>query len=429
MMRERGSRRAAGGASGGRRCLAALVLFAAAASPALAQRVSVKGFLETTVIGFPQPSPKETAGVINEYLGRYEITVRAAPWLRLAGSLEARADSFMQTDYAWTLDWFDRKLRRSALGMRRFDATVSKGPLTLQIGKQNVRWGKTDILTPTDRFAPRDMLGVFDTDFQGVTAARLTVGLQTNILDIVWVPVFTPSRLPLLDHRWAVTPESARGVAIRDLGARYPHGSQLGARWNHVGEGYEFSVSGFSGFNTLPRLDAQINFLESGIDLTRVYPRIWMAGADAAVPLSMLTLKGEAAFFGSSDQRTDQYVQYVVQLERQSGEWFFVGGYAGEIVTTSRTSDRFAPERGLDQLVSRPRGVHDRHQPQPGIRRRHSPKRPRDMGAVRVLAGEGTARAAHRARDDHHRKRRRFHRPVPAQLESDADGEVQLLGN
>jgi hypothetical protein len=40
-------------------------------------------------------------------------------------------------------------------------------------------------------------------------------------------------------------------------------------------------------------------------------------------------------------------VLYVIQLERQSGEWVFVGGYAGEVVTTSRGSLVFAPDRGL----------------------------------------------------------------------------------
>jgi hypothetical protein len=328
-------------------CVAACLLIGPASAPALAQGISQKGFLETTVTWYPQSSPKETADLVNEYLLRYEASVKPAPWLRLTGSLDLRADTFKQTDYGWSLDWFDRGLKRSALGSRRLDVTISRGPYTLQIGKQNVRWGKTDILTPTDRFAPRDMLAVFDTDFLGVTAARFTAGLQSNTLDLVWVPVFTPSRLPLLDHRFAVMPPETRSAAIRDLGAQYPHGSQVGARWNHVGAGHEFSLSGFRGFNTLPQWDAQINFRESSVDLTRVYPRIWTAGADGAVSLSRLTLKGEVAYFGSADQRVDRYVQYVIQLERQAGEWFFVGGYAGEVVTAKRTTDRVSPDRGM----------------------------------------------------------------------------------
>ena len=41
--------------------------------------------------------------------------------------------------------------------------------MTAEFGRQIIRWGKTDILTPTDRFAPRDYLSsVVDSDFLGV---------------------------------------------------------------------------------------------------------------------------------------------------------------------------------------------------------------------------------------------------------------------
>jgi hypothetical protein len=72
-----------------------------------------------------------------------------------------------------------------------------------------------------------------------------------------------------------------------------------------------------------------------------------MYGADAAVPLRWFTVKGEAAWFTSSTPQADEYVQYVVQLERQKGEWFLVGGYAGEAVTVARNPFDFAPDRGL----------------------------------------------------------------------------------
>jgi hypothetical protein len=40
-------------------------------------------------------------------------------------------------------------------------------------------------------------------------------------------------------------------------------------------------------------------------------------------------------------------VIYVIQLERQTGEWLFIGGYAGEHVTKTGTAFRFAPDLGL----------------------------------------------------------------------------------
>jgi hypothetical protein len=40
-------------------------------------------------------------------------------------------------------------------------------------------------------------------------------------------------------------------------------------------------------------------------------------------------------------------LQYVLQLERQSGEWSLVGGYSGEYVTRRQGPAGFSPDRGL----------------------------------------------------------------------------------
>ncbi len=125
-----------------------------------------------------------------------------------------------------------------------------------------------------------------------------------------------------------------------------------------LGKGFTF------GNNNLPLIEAGAPQLPGGIPIppaaslpgnvvpiglqvpiTRVYPSMWMVGGDAAVPLSVVTLKGEAAFFGTGDSRADEYWLYVIQVERQSGEWMFIGGYSGEVVTTARVQAAFAPDR------------------------------------------------------------------------------------
>ena len=250
----------------------------------------------------------------------------------------------------WDVDWEDRGLKRPALSIRRLQVSLTQGGLVLDLGKQFIRWGKTDILNPTDRFAPRDYLEVTDTEFLGVTGARLNYERGQNTFDLVWIPHFTPSRIPLLDSRWAVLPDEAASFALIDRGSRLPNGSQLGVRWTRVTSGYEFSVCVYDGFNHLPLVDATLG--QSGaIELTRVHPAQTMAGGDLAVPLASLTLKGEAAYFRgepvAGEPSSDDYVLYVVQFERLIGEWSIVGGYAGEEVVTRRSALAFAPDRGL----------------------------------------------------------------------------------
>ncbi|HUI82233.1 MAG TPA: hypothetical protein VLY24_30130 [Bryobacteraceae bacterium] len=312
------------------------------------QAFTQRGFLETDFIGYPQTAPNDSGQAIGEALFRYEAFYKLNSAWQFAGGIDARADTHRQVDRAWEISWDDRERRRPAFGVRQLNATYSKKKLTVVLGKQFIRWGKADILNPTDRFAPQDYLTVVDSDFLGITAARATYGGQSNTVDVVWAPLFTPSRIPLLDQRWSNLPP---GIALTELRPSFPGGSQFGARWNHIGAVAEYSLSFYDGHNNLP----VFNFQEPEpltVDVERYYPQMRMYGGDAAVPLSLLTLKAEAAYFTSTTAASDEYVLYVVQLERQSGEWSFVGGYTGEALTRHGSTPFYSPERGFARAVT-----------------------------------------------------------------------------
>ena len=329
--------------------LAPCFLLLAGPLAALAQSLSQKGFLELRGTGYPQEGTTDTTRAVGEMLFRYEASVRPASWLSLAGSVDLRADSHDQTANGWKLDWDDRTTLRPRLSVRSLSANFSHGPISVDLGKQFIRWGKADVLNPTDRFAPRDFLNALNSEFLAVSGVRAAVGVQADSLDLVFVPHFTPSRIPLATQRWAPDIDVPTGVRIIDAGRTLPEDSQYGARWNHVGRGFEFSVTGYRGFNHTPAVEmlATIQIYPPIAAVAQFFPRMWMAGGDAAVPFSWATLKGEAAYFGTDDERVDRYFMYVIQIERQAGEWFFVGGYSGEAVTDRRQVLSFAPERGL----------------------------------------------------------------------------------
>jgi hypothetical protein len=315
----------------------------------LAQQFEQRGFIENSAVVYPKTAPNDRGRVVDEMLFREEASYKFAPWFTLSGAFDARTDSHRQTARDGVLDADDRSIQRPAFSIRRLSATIHRGKVTAEIGRQFIRWGKTDILNPTDRFAPKDYLSsVVDTDFLGVSAARVTYESGGNTIDLVWQPWFTPSRTPLLNQRWTVLPAEAAGVNIVDAGARYPGGSQYGARWNHIGQGYEYSLCFFDGYQNLPSFDVLLTPLTASVALTRVYPNLRLYGGDAAVPLPWLTVKGEAAYFTSSTPGAEEYALYVIQLERQVKEWSFVGGYAGSVVTGDAASPlQFAPDRGF----------------------------------------------------------------------------------
>ncbi|MBZ5605296.1 MAG: hypothetical protein LAO79_23605 [Acidobacteriia bacterium] len=324
-----------------------------------------RGFIENSTLFYPQTAPNDSGHAVDEMLLRWEVSYKIAPWITFHGAIDAETDTHRQVERDWRFDATDRSILRPAFSLRRYNATIHKGKFTAELGRQFIRWGKTDVLNPTDRFAPKDYLSnVIVPDFLGVIAARVTIEQGSNSYEAVWQPVFTPSRTPLLDQRWTVIPQQAAGIGIEDAGARYPGRSQFGARWNHIGAGYEWSVSYFDGFNYLPLFNAPYALSSPSIpatgggivslpmptftlNLQRFYPELREYGADAAVPLKWFTLKGEAAYFTSTTPDTDEYGLYVIQVERQVKEWSFVGGYAGEVLTRQGNPLQFAPDRGF----------------------------------------------------------------------------------
>ena len=130
--------------------------------------------------------------------------------------------------------------------------------MTVDAGKQVIRWGKADLINPTDRFAPRDFLNVVDTEFLAVTGVRAVAQLGAETFEVVWVPRFTPSRVPLVDQRWTPVPAQVASIPIVDAGSVLPPGSETGLRWSHIGAGFEYSVSFFDGFNHLPNIQPSL---------------------------------------------------------------------------------------------------------------------------------------------------------------------------
>jgi hypothetical protein len=318
----------------------------AGSAPAVAQTVTQRGFVQGVLTGYPQTTPRDDRRAVIDTLGRWEPGIRAGSW-RFDGALEGRLDTHDMTRHSAEVTYWDRSLQRPALSIARVTGSWARGPLTIEAGKQPVRWGKTDILVPTDRFAPRDYLTVVDADWLGVTAARVTLSQASNSLDLVVTPRMTPSRTPLFDQRWVAVPPAAVPFVLVDEGAEFPDGSQLGIRWNRVGGRLEHSISFFRGFDHLPIFAVRPTGRPAEIAIRRLYAELTSVGADVAVPTRWVTLKAEAAWLDGRTHDAGEYVLYVVQAERQRGEWLFVGGYAGEYELRPGTPFRYSADRGL----------------------------------------------------------------------------------
>src|SRR5688500_6461269 len=157
-------------------------------SSAVAQTLSHRGFVEGTASLFPSETQADPTQFVGDLLAREEVSIRPARWLLFAAGLDFRANSHQQVEDSWPLDFSDRGRQRPRLSARRLVGTLTRGPCTLDLGKQFVRWGKTDVIVPTDRFAPRDFLTVIDAPYLAITAARGTVQFGNHMFEAVWAP-------------------------------------------------------------------------------------------------------------------------------------------------------------------------------------------------------------------------------------------------
>lgn len=332
------------------RSLIVAVLLIAPAATADAQVASQRGFVEARGFLFREAVPRDPERRVGDVLLREEVFL-GPDWLQFAAGLDLRANSHDQVEDEWRLDLEDRSILRPRASLRRLTATIAGGGFSLEVGKQFIRWARTDVLNPIDRFAPRDYLNVIDSEFLPVIAARPSLEIGSEMFEIVWVPQLTPSRMPLLDQRWTVLPANAAGLTIVDNGFRFPDRArreQYGARWRHSGGSLEAGLAYFEGYNHLPRLDVRLVDGTPDVLLTRVFPRLRMYAAEFAVPTGWFTLKGEGGYFTSPDGEYEDYGLYVAELERQVGEWLFTAGYAGEFTRRGGAEPlAFDPERSI----------------------------------------------------------------------------------
>jgi hypothetical protein len=331
-----------------------LVSFLLCSVAAIGQDFTQQGYVEMRLFGFPQTAADDSGHVVGEANFHYDLSYKLAPWITFSGGIDAQTDTHDETARTFSLDILNRGLERPPFEIQTANFTIHKEHLTLVLGKQFIRWGKADILNPTDRFSPRDYLNVTESQLLGIVAARATIEARNTSLDLIWEPVFTPSRMPLLNQRWTVLPDNLPGN-VENAATHYPGGAQYGARLNHTSSRYEVSASYFEGFNTFPLIGTTFAPAPPSLYVQRVYPKIRMYGADSAIPLPWFTIKTEGAYFQSTSSsdglRSDNYFLWVAQLERQVGDWTFIGGYSGQTVTRYGGAVDFDPERGLSRAI------------------------------------------------------------------------------
>ena len=273
----------------------------------------IRGTLTYRNYSYFQAVPQDDRNFYNEGILQVEWARRLAPWVSLKLVGEVRGDTARFAEGV-RFQIPDDDLHRSIVALKEGWADFRRGPFELSVGKQLYAWGTADVFNPTDNLNPRDYMDPIDSEKMGVwsVAARATLG-ATQITFVV-VPVFTPSRLPLADSRWAPPPPSTpipAMTAARDLPEVEWSNVQYGGRVRTTVTGWDLSASYFEGFETTPVIKVSQVPVAPGVVVplaTPVFTRMRVLGMDMSTTWRKFEFHVENAFkFVVRDGRHDRF--------------------------------------------------------------------------------------------------------------------------
>jgi hypothetical protein len=165
------------------------------------------------------------------------------------------------------------------------------GPVDVRVGKISVPWGRADGVNPTDNLTPHDytLQLPFDEDLRvGLAALKLDYYLNEEMdLTLFTTPFFEPSKFPL---------PAQSGTSYQTVTPAQTLGDEeVGVKLNKTGGDWDWSVSYFHGYRSLPDLNL-ISQSAGATVLGLQYGQMDVAGADFAHNFGPIAARGEAAY-------------------------------------------------------------------------------------------------------------------------------------
>lgn len=195
---------------------------------------------------------------------------------------------------------------RTGLELREAYLDYEKGLFDLRAGRQIIVWGVADALRITDCVSPFDYSEFLAQDYDDiripVNALRAKLNFRSVSLEMVCIPVSEFFILPT-DRRnpWAVCLPAAELPYTIDLESRKPahrlRNMEFGGRASINLSGLDFSFCALQSWNKMPALSTSLSADRRSLNVTGIYHRMTMFGADCSLPLGRFVVRGEMAYY------------------------------------------------------------------------------------------------------------------------------------
>jgi len=230
--------------------------------------------------------------------------------------------------------YFDRDLD---FGIREAYIDIYFKHFDIRFGRQQIIWGKADGAFITDIVSPKDLSEFLLPDFEeirmGVNALKIDYYLNRNSFQLVWIPVFTPTKLPdknsiwypqLMDQEIPLTFNDAENVDVN------LENSEIFFKYSMLSSAIDFEI--MAGYlwddDFAAHKSPQINPLTGnivGVDINPEYHRMGVAGGSFSTTLGGTVLRSEGAYymdkhFSTTNMQNEglmkkDYLHYLVGLD------------------------------------------------------------------------------------------------------------------
>lgn len=193
--------------------------------------------------------------------------------------------------------------------LREVYLSYFSGGLELRAGRMILPWGKSDGMNPTDYLSARNYTFFSaDTEVQRVGGAGVQLSLTPEAAPAWNVTAVVQPYFP--EGRFLIAPGVLpAGVQLNEA-ARPETGKLQNAegalKISYAGEAWDFSLSGFSGWNHYPELAERAHAVVApgvvSVELDQIYRRVRAAGADGSYSRGKYVYRVESAYFWTENE-------------------------------------------------------------------------------------------------------------------------------
>ena len=314
-------------------------------------KLSLAGYLEgSAVYAFDGDTPRENP---SEELG-LELKASSASWLSIKIFLQAVDDGkVIDPKNKALFNQFDLiyQDKNPYVNINEAYVDIYTGKVDFRLGVQKFAWGRLDEISPTDILNTEDLTeGGTNDEIErkiGVPAMKMDVYSDLANVELGWIPVYVPYRLPQPDERWfpnVLKPPDVIKTNTLDIPVNTSYqdidlppvrldNSELGVRVSKYIAGWDISCSYFTGYDPMPVMDAPVDLtvklnnplaldyeVNAKVTMVPEIHRMNVFGFDFTSTISSFTLRGEYAYFENQyfNRKLDTVLPQLVTTERQN---------------------------------------------------------------------------------------------------------------